>query len=101
MNDAADAARTWMAQFTQRLTAAIGGEPLSNLAAAAGMTERRLRAILAGAIVPDLADVRALEVALDVDLWPSVLVESPLEPAPRPLTSLHDQRRLQEERRRS
>ena len=58
--------------FAANLAVAIGERDLGEVAAQAAIGEGALRAFIEGRMVPDLADVVALEGALDADLWPAL-----------------------------
>lgn len=66
-----DRVRDAAAMFAANLASAIGERNVGEVASRAAIDEQSLRALMNGRIVPDLADVVALERALDVDLWPS------------------------------
>ncbi|KRC51995.1 hypothetical protein ASE16_02710 [Leifsonia sp. Root227] len=57
-------------QLIRNVNNAIGDASLTEISERAGLSERRLAAILERRQTPDLADIRALENALDTDLWP-------------------------------
>lgn len=67
-----DRAREAAAIFAVNLAAAIGERDLGDVAVRAAIDEWSLRALIEGRVVPDLADIVALERALDVDLWPAL-----------------------------
>lgn len=67
-----DRAQAAAAAFAENLRGAIGSGRLADIAAATGIDEGALRALVEGRRIPDLADVVALQNALDVDLWPAL-----------------------------
>ena len=58
------------ARFIRNVAEAMRGQRVSDVAKQANMTEGRLRQILERRSYPDLVEIRALEIALDADLWP-------------------------------
>ncbi|MBB2967997.1 helix-turn-helix transcriptional regulator [Leifsonia aquatica] len=74
-----DLERSIWNQFIDNARNAIGDRNLQDVAAKAGMKPRHLKGILRRRTVPDLADIRALEIALRTELWPAPKPDAPDE----------------------